>query len=94
LTGQFPTHPLASNCYYWIGESQFQLGNYQEAVEVFTRVLDFSQSPKKDDALLMLGKSYARIQRTEDARKAFTRLIQEYPDSEYVSKAENLLKRM
>jgi tol-pal system protein YbgF len=94
LAGQFPNHPLAGNCYYWIGESQFQLGNYQEAVEVLNRVLRFSQSPKKDDALLMLGKAYAQIKRPEEARKAFTRLIQEYPNSEYVSKASALLNRM
>ncbi len=94
LTGQFPDHPLVSNCYYWIGEAQFQLGNYQEAVEVLNRVLQFSQSPKKDDALLMLGKSYARIKRPQEARQAFTRLIQEYPNSEYVGKAEALLNRM
>ncbi len=94
LTGQFPNHPLVSNCHYWIGESHFQLGNYQEAVDALNRVLQFSQSPKKDDALLMLGKSYAQIKRTEEARKAFTRLIQEYPNSEYVSKASALLNRM
>jgi tol-pal system protein YbgF len=94
LTNQFPDHPLVSNCYYWIGEAQFQLGGYQEAVEVLNRVLQFSQSSKKDDALLMLGKSYAQIRRPEEARKAFSRLIQEYPDSEYVSKASALLSRM
>jgi tol-pal system protein YbgF len=94
LANQFPNHPLVSNCHYWIGESHFQLGSYQEAAEALNRVLQFSQSPKKDDALLMLGKSYAQIKRTEEARKAFTRLIQEYPDSEYVSKATALLNRM
>ncbi|MCI0692171.1 tol-pal system protein YbgF [candidate division KSB1 bacterium] len=94
LANQFPNHPLVSNCHYWIGESHFQLRNYQEAVEALNRVLQFSQSPKKDDALLMLGKSYAQIKRTEEARQAFTRLIQEYPDSEYVSKASALLNRM
>jgi tol-pal system protein YbgF len=94
LVNQFPNHPLVSNCHYWIGESHFQLGNYQEAVDALNRVLQFSQSPKKDDALLMLGKSYAQIKRPEEARKAFTRLIQEYPNSEYVNKAEALLNRM
>lgn len=94
LTGQFPNHPLVSNCHYWVGESHFQLGNYQEAVDALNRVLQFSQSPKKDDALLMLGKSYAQIKRPEEARKAFARLIQEYPNSEYVSKASALLNRM
>jgi tol-pal system protein YbgF len=94
LTNQFPNHSLASNCHYWIGESYFQLGNYQEAVEALNRVLEFAQSPKKDDALLMLGKCYAQIKRPEEARKAFTRLIQEYPNSEYVSKASAMLSRM
>jgi tol-pal system protein YbgF len=94
LANQFPNHPLVSNCHYWIGESQFQLGNYQEAVEALNRVLQFAQSPKKDDALLMLGKSYAQIKRPDEARKAFTRLLQEYPNSEYASKASALLNRM
>jgi outer membrane protein assembly factor BamD (BamD/ComL family) len=42
----------------------------------------------------MLGKSYAQIKRPDEARKAFTRLLQEYPNSEYASKASALLNRM
>jgi tol-pal system protein YbgF len=93
LAGQFPNHSLTGNFYYWIGEAHFQLGNYQDAVTALNRVFQYPQSPKQDDALLMLGKCYAQINLPEEARKVLTRLIEEFPSSEYVNKAEALLAR-
>jgi tol-pal system protein YbgF len=94
LSNQFPSHPLRGNCFYWIGEAQYQLRNFQEAVEMWNLVLQCPISVKKDDALLMLGKSYAQINRPEEARTMLKRLIQEFPSSEYVSKAEAMLNKM
>lgn len=93
LASQFPNHSLTGNFHYWIGEAQYQLGNYQDAVTALNRVFQYPQSPKQDDALLMLGKCYAQINLPEEARKVLTRLIEEFPSSEYVNKAEALLAR-
>jgi tol-pal system protein YbgF len=94
LLERFPTHSLASSCQYWIGEANFHAGNYQAAVAALNQVLESARSMKKDDALLYLGQSYAQLNRKEDARQALNRLLQEYPTSEYASKAEALLRKM
>ncbi|MDZ7289762.1 MAG: tetratricopeptide repeat protein [candidate division KSB1 bacterium] len=94
LLEQFPDHSLASNCVYWIGESYFGSGNYSEAIEAFNRVLSYPRSLKKDDALLMLGRSHLQLNHREEARQHFNRLIQEFPTSEFVAKAEEWLNRM
>jgi tol-pal system protein YbgF len=94
LLAQFPDHSLASNCVYWIGESYFGSGNYSEAVNAFNRVFSYPRSLKKDDALLMLGRSHLQLNQREEARQAFDRLIKEFPTSEFVAKAEQWLNRM
>ena len=94
LIKEFPSHALTSNCHYWRGEALFGLGQYQAAADAFGKVLEFSLSLKKDDALLMLGRTYVQLNRKEDARRAFNRLIQEHPSSEFVMKAEELLNNI
>lgn len=94
LINQFPTHSLVSSCHYWNGEAQFNLGNYQDAVTELSQVLEASRSLKKDDALLVLGKSYNQLNRKEEAREALNRLIREFPNSEFVPKAEAMLNQM
>ncbi|MCE7945374.1 MAG: hypothetical protein DYG95_27735, partial [Chlorobi bacterium CHB1] len=38
----------------------------------------------------MLGQCYTKLNRRQEAREAFDRLIQEFPSSEFVAKAEEL----
>lgn len=94
LVERYPTHSLSSSCQYWIGEANFHTGNYQAAVASLNQVLDSARSMKKDDALLYLGQSYAQLNRKDDARQALNRLLQDFPSSEYASKAEALLRQM
>jgi tol-pal system protein YbgF len=94
LIEAYPNHILASNCYYWLGEAQLQANNIQGAIASFTRVLEFEKSLKKDNALLMLGKSYMFLKRSEEARTAFNRVIAEYPTSEAVNLAQEYLRSL
>lgn len=82
---------LAGNCQYWIGESYYGKRDYQSAITAFNRVINFTDSPKLDDALLMLGKSHLNLGDTENAKHYFGLLIQDFPDSEYIDKAESYL---
>ena len=53
---QYPDHPLASNAFYWLGESYYVTTNYKVALEAFQRLLNqFPQSEKAPDALLKVG---------------------------------------
>lgn len=94
LLRQFPNHSLAGNCQYWIGECYFGMGDYAKAVEAFNLVLSYQRSLKQDDALLMLGKAYQKMGQPENARQSLNRLIKEFPNSEFVSKAEQLLSKI
>jgi len=87
LIDQYPDHPLVSNCYYWIGECYFGKNEYSSAIEAFQTTLTFPSDVKKDDALLMLGRSYLKQGDAQTARQMFERLQREYPDSEYIDKA-------
>ncbi len=93
LRNGYPQHKLASNCIYWVGENYFGKGNYTAAIEAFENVFDYQFSYKKDDATLMLGRSYHKLGQYDRARNYFQQLISQYPNSEYVSKAQSWLAR-
>ncbi len=88
LLQTYPTHKLASNCQYWIGECFFGKKDYQSAIEAFKKVLAYERTHKKDDALLMLGRSYLKIGDRQLAAQMFDELMNQYPDSEYFEKAQ------
>lgn len=85
---------LSDNCRYWIGESYYGLGNYNQAIIEFTKVFSFNKSNKMDDAQLKLGLCYWKLGDRERARQEFDRLISDYPDSEYVEKAKQFISRL
>lgn len=94
LLERYPNHSLASNCEYWLGECFFNSGDYNRAIETFERVIQYPRSLKKDDALLMIGRSYMALNMNAKAQEAFNRLIREYPNSEFVVKSEQYLRKL
>lgn len=94
LLQAYPTHRLASNCQYWIGESYFGLGDYVAARDAFDKVFSYDFSYKKDDAALMMGRCYMKLGDNERARSSLEALLRDYPDSEYAPKAEAYLRRL
>ena len=94
LKDSYPNHKLASNCVYWIGENYFMLGNYSAAITAFRSVLQYSRSYKIDDATLMLGRCYEKMGQYDQARSYFNQVISQYPQSEYVPKAQQWLARI
>jgi tol-pal system protein YbgF len=91
LLMDFPYHKLASNCQYWIGESYFGMADYYSAKDAFNKVFDYDFSYKKDDATLMLGRCYMKLGDSDKARQMLESLLRDFPDSEYVGKAEQHL---
>lgn len=86
-----PENRLVSNCIYWTGEAHFGKRDYQAAVQSFEKVLDYPNSPKLDDALIMAGRCYLNLGEVERAAGAFNQLLDNFPESEYVEKAEKYL---
>lgn len=82
-----PRDELADNAQYWTGLSHYQLGKYRQALAAFTKVFVYEKTEKADDAQLMVARCYRALGETGKAREAFQKLVDEYPESEYVSTA-------
>ncbi|MBD3384861.1 tetratricopeptide repeat protein [candidate division KSB1 bacterium] len=84
---------LLDNCQYWKGECYYGVGNHNQAIIEFERVFEYKNSNKLDDSQLKLGLCHLKLGNVEKARSEFRKLIENYPDSEYVSNAEYYLTR-
>ncbi len=94
LKSQYPEHSFQVNCQHWIGECYFGLENYTNALAAFQKVLTFGKTYKTDDALLMIGRSYQKMGDKINARLYYNRLLNEYPNSEYLDKAQWHMSRL
>jgi len=94
LVDNYHEHSLASNCEYWIAQCLFDTGEYSRAISTLEHVIQHPRSLKKDDALLLIGRAYIELDLKQKAQQAFNRLIQEFPDSEYVVKSEQYLRKL
>ena len=95
IISQYPDSPLTENCRYWIAQSYFSMKAYPQAIEGFLSVIrDARFDHKDDDASIMLGITFFRMNRTEEARTEFERFISAYPDSEYRNKVNYWISRL
>ncbi|MFN0157528.1 MAG: tetratricopeptide repeat protein [Bacteroidota bacterium] len=82
---------LADNCHYWIGESYYGTGKFNDAMEHFQMVFNYVKSEKKDDAQMMIGNCYVALRNNAAAKTAFNKLISTYTTSAYVARAQEKL---
>lgn len=98
LFGQILTHDgqghLADNAQYWLGECAYAVEDYTGSLEAFKRVFQFHETEKDDDAQLKLGFCYLKLGDSESALIEFKRLTVDYPQSEYLSRAEEQIRRI
>ena len=73
-----PTHKLAANARYWLGETFYARGNYQAAAAAFaTAYKQDEKSPKAADNLLKLALSLQAIGKQAEGCKVFASLKQQ-----------------
>jgi tol-pal system protein YbgF len=89
-----PRGSLADNAQYWLGECAYAVENYTGALEAFKHVFQYHDTEKDDDAQLKLGYCYLKLRDTESALIEFKRLIVDYPESEYLTRAEEQIRRI
>lgn len=76
----YPSHNLAANAQYWLGETYYVRGDYREAAKAFAQgYQDYPQGQKAADSLLKLGLSLAKMGKSEDACLSFAQLRKEFP---------------
>ncbi|HLL29252.1 MAG TPA: tol-pal system protein YbgF [Xanthobacteraceae bacterium] len=80
--------PLIPQAYYWLGESQFQRQQYNDAAETFLDVYNkYPQSTKAPEALMRLGQSLAAIGKQDAACASLGAVLQKYPKASAQVKA-------
>ena len=73
---------LAANAQYWVGECQYRLGRYKEALKSFYHVVSYYPlSPKLAASTLKIGQIYTRLKDYEKARMMYERVVDQYPES-------------
>jgi len=93
----YPSSDYADDAAYWMADCYFKQGDYQTAIlrfdDVAGRYPTSGKAPealyRQGEALLRLGPRYGKA-----ARKAFERVINEYPNSERAEEAERQLQMM
>lgn len=77
-----PGSDLTGNAYYWLAETFYVRGNYEQAAQFFARGFqDFPKSIKAPDNLLKLAMSLAKLGRKDDACLTFTELGNRFPNA-------------
>lgn len=75
-------HSLAANAKYWLGETYYVRGKYQDAARSFAEGFQtYPDSSKTPDSLLKLGMSLAALGNNSDACTALQKLKEDYTDS-------------
>ena len=71
-----------------LADSQAAQGKFDSAIEIYRELSTDSNSPLPVDGVLMaLGRTYAKAGRGEEAARAFTRVVDEFPQSVYAADA-------
>jgi len=82
-----------AKAYRFIAAIYFDNSQYTKAINVYKRL--FEEFPLTDDgmySLLQIGICYNKMGFEDDAIKAFTQLIKEYPDTNYAKDASTMLE--
>lgn len=64
----YPSHPLAANAKYWLGETQFAQTQYSAAAKTFAKAFqEHPQGQKAPDALFKLALTLEKMNKKDDA---------------------------
>lgn len=85
--------PLASSALYWIGECEYRLGRFQDAVLSFEHVISrYPQSQKVASATLKKAMAYDKLRMKNEARILFERVVVQFPQSPEAEAAKKALR--
>ncbi|MGO1118405.1 tol-pal system protein YbgF [Rhodovibrionaceae bacterium A322] len=78
----YPTHSLAGNAQYWLGETYYVRGDFGTAATIFAEGFEkYPDGGKAPDNLLKLGMALGNLDRKQDACDTFLALQQRYADA-------------
>ncbi|MCX8054092.1 MAG: tetratricopeptide repeat protein [Ignavibacteria bacterium] len=79
---------------YLLAESHSQLGNYEQAAEIYADLIKKGSSEKSAEIAIKLADCKIKLGRVAEAKNTYREIIEKYPRSEYVPKARKMLQQM
>ncbi len=91
----FPNTSLSDNAKYWIGESYYSEGKYEEARKSFNALLEnFPDSNKRGEAIFKIARCYDKLQNFDAATRAYQQVISEYPGTSIAERSSEYLSAL
>ena len=91
----YPTHELADNAQYWIGEIYYVKGDWERAVLEFNKVVkNYPKGDKVAASLLKQGFSFQELGAVKEAKVILKKVVDKYPKSEEAGHAKKRLKKL
>jgi tol-pal system protein YbgF len=91
----YPSHELAANAHYWLGETYYGEKKYDQAVLEFQEVIkNFPGKEKVPAAMLKQGMAFKELGDVKSARYLYKKLIEEFPAANETKTAKEKLKEL
>jgi tol-pal system protein YbgF len=79
---KYPSDPLTSNAFYWLGESQYVRSDFTRSAESFRKGFEVNpEGQKAPDNLYKLAMSLSQIKRKTEACVVLSQVIKKYGES-------------
>lgn len=89
----YPDHDLTDNSLYWLAEISYKLHRYEEALQMFGKVIEtYPTGNKIPDAFLKVGLCYLNLGKGDAARKILQQVRTIFPESPAAQIASSHLK--
>lgn len=90
-----PQGKYISNAHFWVGECEYNMGRFEEAILEYQTVIEkYPNSEKTSGALLKQGISFQKLGDNNSAKAVFNKLLKHYPNSPQAAIAKDYLKKM
>lgn len=92
---KYPTHELAVNARYWLGETWYGEKNYEQAILEYQKVIkEYPGKEKVPAAMLKQALAFRELGDTKSARFILKKIVEDFPLSEEAGPAKEKLKEM
>jgi tol-pal system protein YbgF len=89
-----PNGDKLDSAYFWLGDCEFGMGRYEEAILEYQKVITkFPKSNKAPAALLKQAMSFEKLGDKQSAKILYEKLLKQYPKSEQAPVAQKELAK-
>lgn len=96
VVSQFPDSHLSSSAQFWVGQSDFNMKNFTDAIDSYSRVITkYQDSPKRAIAYFKMARAYELLGKKKEAIHNYRRVLELFPlDRQLDELAKRRLSRL